>query len=358
MGYAPPDHINNRDEITKYYKAVKRIAPLHCFHCLGEGNMESNCPQLKRSPGAQPGGAAPVTRSMEGTNHPNAQRQAKTPPLTREGMNTAFKQQIDGMEQRMLEAVRKMLNPNSINNPNMSRGNQAKAVRSSGDVNVETERVNSELNMEKTEPGFLPQGSMNNQSDWPSYGRQDHLKILKLADKKQLSLLECGGHQITKELECESNQSVIHIDIYVDYFRQKGHDVDRKALAKSLKARRRAAVCLKDKERQAFGPVQIGLKIDFIEIINTAWVILDDDLIRQIFIGRNELSLRAVGPATGVRSAVIDNNATMTVRVHDSHGDPVELRGMLETGAGISVISANAWAVPLDGMDGTHKDGE
>ena len=192
---------------------------------------------------------------------------------------------------------------------------------------------------------------MNSQSDGPSYGRQDHLKILKLADKKQLSLLECGGHQITKKLECESNQSVRHVDIYVDYLRQKGNDVDRRALLRSLKAKRSVAVCLKEKERQAFGPVQIGLKIDFIEIVTTAWVVLDDDLVGQIFIGRNELSLRTVGPAIGVRSAVIDSNATMSVLVHGSHGNAVELKGMLDTGAGISVISANAGqklgAVPL-----------
>ncbi len=105
------------------------------------------------------------------------------------------------------------------------------------------------------------------------------------------------------------------------------------------------------KKRQAFGPVQIGLRVDFIEIITTAWVILDDDLIGQIFIGRNELSLRAVGRATGLRSAVIDNNAAMTVQVRGAHGNPVDLKGMLDTGAGINVISADAWqrlgAVPL-----------
>ncbi len=79
------------------------------------------------------------------------------------------------------------------------------------------------------------------------------------------------------------------------------------------------AVCLKEKERQTLGLVELGLKIDFTEIITTAWVILDEDLIGQIFIGRKELSLRAVVPATGVRSAVIDNNVTMTVEVRGAH---------------------------------------
>ncbi len=74
-------------------------------------------------------------------------------------------------------------------------------------------------------------------------------------------------------------------------------------------------------------------------------------MIGQIFVGRNELSLRAVGPPTGIRSALIDENATMTVQTAGKQGQSVELHGMLDTGAGVSVISAEAWqklgAVPL-----------
>ena len=124
---------------------------------------------------------------------------------------------------------------------------------------------------------------------------QDHVKILKLADRKQLSLLECGGHQVTKELECETNQSVVHLDVYTDYLRQKGQDNDKKALAKALKARRSVVLFIKDKERRAFGPVQLTLLIDFVEIVTIAWVVQDDDLVGQIFVGRNELSCEPSG---------------------------------------------------------------
>ncbi len=110
-------------------------------------------------------------------------------------------------------------------------------------------------------------------------------------------------------------------------------------------------VYLRDKERRAFGAVQIGLKVDFIEIVTTAWVVLDDEFIGQTFVGKNELSLRAVGPQTGVRSSVIDQNATMKVQIVGRQGQSVELHGMLDTGAEVSVISAESrqklGAVPL-----------
>ncbi len=148
---------------------------------------------------------------------------------------------------------------------------------------------------------------------------------------------------MTKELECESNQSVVDLDVYTNFLRQKGQDLDKKALAKALKARRSVILLIKEKERRAFGPVQLTLLIDFVEIVTTAWVVLDDDLVGQIFVGRNELSLRAVGRSTGKRGARIDGDATMIVQVRGQSGTMSSVHGMLDTGAGVSVMSVEAW---------------
>ncbi len=131
-----------------------------------------------------------------------------------------------------------MLTPKS-NVQNGNRSNQAKAVRIP-DVAQEPEGTQDESDGSAPEIGFQVQGSDATNS--PVYGREDHLKILNIANKKQLSLLECAGHQITKELECESNQSVIHVGIYADYLRLKGHDIDQRILAKTLKGKRSVAV--------------------------------------------------------------------------------------------------------------------
>ena len=146
---------------------------------------------------------------------------------------------------------------------------------------------------------------------------------------------------MTKELECESNQSVVDLDVYTNFLRQKGQDLDKKALAKALKARRSVILLIKEKERRAFGPVQLTLLIDFVEIVTTAWVVLDDDLVGQIFVGRNELSLRAIGRSTGKRSTRLNGDATMTVQVRGQNGTMSSLHGMLDTGVG--VMSVEAW---------------
>ena len=70
---------------------------------------------------------------------------------------------------------------------------------------------------------------------------------------------------------------------------------------------------------------------------------MDDDMAGQIFVGRNELSLRAIGQTTGMRSAKIDGDATMSAQIRATGGRSVKLRGMLDTGAGVSVMSTEAW---------------
>ena len=329
------------------------MAPIYCSHCLEEGHMKPKYPYLRNRQQANPANGAPTGQASNQIRTASGQTQKTTTmaSLAVQGeaneLEKRFKKQMESMERRKMDAMRKMLTPtNNVQGSN--RNNQAKAVRTRDEMQ-EAEGAQSGPDGSAPEIGFQVLGS--NAGSWPEYGRLDHLKILKLADKKQLSLLECGGNQITKELECESNHSVVHVGKYAEYLRIKGHDVDQRVLAKTLKGKRSVIVYLKDKERRAFGPVQIGLKIDFIEIMTTTWVVLDEELIEQIFVGRNELSLRAVGPPTGIRSALIAENATMTVQIEDKQGQSVELHGMLDIGAGVSVISAEAWqklgAVPL-----------
>ena len=46
-------------------------------------------------------------------------------------------------------------------------------------------------------------------------------------------MLECAGHQVTKELEVETHQSIVSLLVYVAHLRSLGHDVDEKSVARS-----------------------------------------------------------------------------------------------------------------------------
>ena len=102
-------------------------------------------------------------------------------------------------------------------------------------------------------------------------------------------------------------------------------------------------VNLADKERTVYGPVYVVLKVDFVEIKTIAWVTLDEDLSGQIYLGKNDLVLRAINQGKVPAEAKLEADAAMIIEVGRCDGGSEPLRGMLDTGAGISVMSVSAW---------------
>ncbi len=160
------------------------------------------------------------------SGNPNSNKHARSPLVTQSDitkLEERVNQQVDSMERRMLEAMRGAMNSSN------SRKNQAKVVRSTDEeASVQGKHLAQQKALSSEQQG----------PDWRQLGRTDRVKILKIASRKQLSLQECGGHQITKELECESSHCVIHSNIYVEYLKGEDNDVDSRALAKALRGRK------------------------------------------------------------------------------------------------------------------------
>ena len=93
------------------------------------------------------------------------------------------------------------------NGPQTS-ANTAKAVR------TEAERQ-SQVKDQRTPCSGCCNGQVECSARIESTQRSENLKILKLSDRKQLTVLECAGHQVTKELEVETHQSIVSLLVYV-----------------------------------------------------------------------------------------------------------------------------------------------
>ena len=85
-----------------------------------------------------------------------------------------LKRQMDEMEKRMLDAINNLNRPRAMQN---NHNNQAKAVPTP-DETIDDANFDESQDCSTTEE---------------QVSRQDQVKILKLADKKQLSPLECGA---------------------------------------------------------------------------------------------------------------------------------------------------------------------
>ena len=129
MGFGPPKELTDPDEIDKHFAAAIKLAPLQCFHCLGEGHMKPQCPLLKSDGSAQAKQNVPQGRSNEG-QPPRMGTQASNQGEVA-ALEQRMKKQMEEMEKRMLQAISGLAAPRQ--NFNGQRTAQAKAVLTSAD---------------------------------------------------------------------------------------------------------------------------------------------------------------------------------------------------------------------------------
>ncbi len=139
------------------------MAPIHCFHCLEEGHLKPKCPYLRNGHQPNPANETPAGQvsNQVRTAPPHTQeRTTAAPPVVHgeaDALEKRFKQQMENMERRMMDAMRKMLTPTN-NTQNSNRHNQAKAFRTP-DEKQETEGTQGEPDGSAPEVGFEMQGS-------------------------------------------------------------------------------------------------------------------------------------------------------------------------------------------------------
>ncbi len=208
-------------------------------------------------------------------NDANRNRTPQVAKRDLDDLRAEFRNQISDIRREITGAI-------GINAP-QNHASTAKAVR------TEDERQTQVIEQGQTCGGYCS-GKVECSARAEPTQRSDNLKILKLSERKQLTVLECAGHQVTKELEVETHQSIVSLLVYVAHLRNLGHDVDEKSVASSLRAQRSVLVCLAGKERTVYGPVDVVLKVDFVEIRTVAWVTSDEYLAGQNLLEQERVS--------------------------------------------------------------------
>ena len=87
------------------------------------------------------------------------------------------------------------------------------------------------------------------------------------------------------------------------------------------------------------------LNIDGINIYTITMITCDEDLAGQIYVGREELKVRSIGHCAMLEEDVmhIGTEADVSAHVLDISGKKTQLRGLLDTGAVLSVITIETW---------------
>ena len=144
---------------------------------------------------------------------------------------------------------------------------------------------------------------------------------------KIMSIISVAGHQVVKNLSEPSEITLVQLDIYADYLREKDPRMDSRRVEGHY--------------IEVHGPYPILMNVDGINIYTKAHVTDASDQIGRIYIGQEELKVRRIG-----HNAMLEHigcEADLAAHVLDVQSRQLPVKGLLDTGAVVSVMPVKTW---------------
>ena len=104
-----------------------------------------------------------------------------------------------------------------------------------------------------------------------------------------MSIITVGGHEVTRNLNGPSDQTIMHIDVYADYLSAISPQTTSRALRALLTRGGSKSVRVENRYTEAYGPHEVMLNIDGINIYTKTMITCDEDLAGQIYVGKEKL---------------------------------------------------------------------
>ena len=110
-----------------------------------------------------------------------------------------------------------------------------------------------------------------------------------------MSFISVAGHQVVKNLSEPSEITLVHLDIYADYLREKDPKLDSRAVRALLMTGGPRLMRVDGHYIEVHGPYPILMNVDGINIYTKAHVTDASDQVGRIYIGQEELKVRRIG---------------------------------------------------------------
>ena len=142
------------------------------------------------------------------------------------------------------------------------------------------------------------------------------------------SITSVAGHQVIRNLSEPSEFTLMHLNTYADYLRQVEPRTASRAVRALLTTGGPRMKKLHGRYLEVYGPYQVMLNVDGISIYTRTYVTTDDDQMRQIYLGEEELKVRRIGhDAMMEQDAVhIGYEADVTAHLLDTNGTKIGVR--------------------------------
>ena len=110
-----------------------------------------------------------------------------------------------------------------------------------------------------------------------------------------MSIITVGGHKVRRNLSEPSDQTVMQIDVYADYLSAISPQTISRALRALQKRGGSKTVRVENRYPEAYGPHEVMLNINGINICTKTMITCDEDLAGKIYVVEEELKVRSIG---------------------------------------------------------------
>ena len=352
IGYFLEDADATDEDHEEYVRGLIMKCGPRCFFCNLEGHFKSDCTQLwdavadakhPRHEEALSGVKASRARLM---NEAESRRKETIP-------STFTTKKVKTLPD---EVVASNLEAESSSPLKVVYGLAARTALQNVKQDLATKEVEQwvRLELESTDPreSFNILGKTTKVED-KEEPRKQGLKLNVMSGRtfgmtkegtKIMSVISVAGHQVVKNLSEPSEITLVHLDIYADYLKEKDPKLDSRAVRALLTTGGPRLMKVDGHYIDVHGPYPILMNVDGINIYTKAHITDANDQIGRIYIGQEELKVRRIGHnAMLEQDAVhIGCEADLAAHVLDVQGRQLSVKGA-DTGAVVSVMPVKTW---------------
>ena len=312
LGYIPDEEDMSQMEEHEYYSGLIIKIGARCFFCNQEGHFRMDCPLF--------------WEAVKDQSHPKHKLALAAVQNQRNRQNE--------FESRKLGAP----------STKVKQDLAAKEIEQRLKQEIERQNFNEALTGSKPTPEAVPGSTKTGNCNTVKMVTGTPFGISKIG-ARIMSIITVGGHEVTRNLSEPSDQTIMHIDVYADYLSCISPQTTSRALRALLTRGGSKSVRVDNRHTEAYGPHEVMLNIDGINIYTKTMITCDEDLIGQIYVGKEELKVRSIGHCAMLEEDAmhIGTEADVTGHVLDISGKKTQLRGLLDTGAVLSVIPIETW---------------
>ena len=302
LGYAPDEEDLSQTEEHEFHSGLITKIGARCFFCNQEGHFKMDCPLF--------------WEVVKNQNHPKHKlalaalqntrnRQAEVDLKNTEAASgelstktvktvTQVKAATEAETRNSLEINYEKATAEAINK--VKQDLATKEIEQRVKQEIEKQRLNETL-CETRPVSETGENAMN----------RGNCNTLKMVTGKTfgfgitniwariMSIITVGGHEVTRNLSDPSDQTIMHIDVCADYLSTISLQTPPRALRILLTRGGSKSVRIDNKNTEAYGPHEVMLNIDGINIYTKTMITRDEDLAGQIYVGREEVKVRSIG---------------------------------------------------------------